>query len=131
MSVQDIQTTTIRRRGPIDDVAVDMGKRLRALRLKKDISQEGLAASLGVTFQQIQKYEKGIDRIHYGRLQRICKVLRVNWSYFLDPMDAAEIYTRDIFQNRTTIELVDAFNRITDSTARRALVTLAEKLASE
>src|SRR3989440_10421272 len=62
----------------------EVGRRVRARRLECRLSQTELADKLGVTFQQVQKYEKGVNRIGAGRLQRICEALEVNASFLLD-----------------------------------------------
>jgi len=61
-------------RGPLD---VEVGQRVRAIRLQKGLSQQKLADQLGITFQQVQRYEKGTDHIGAGRLQLIATILGV------------------------------------------------------
>jgi transcriptional regulator with XRE-family HTH domain len=63
-----------------------IGKRLRARRLERHMSQQELANRLGLTFQQVQKYEKGVNRIGSARLVQIAAILEVNTSYFLDDL---------------------------------------------
>src|SRR6516164_965266 len=63
---------------------VDVGRRIRAQRLVCRMSQTELANSLGVTFQQVQKYEKGVNRVGAGRLAKIADTLRVPISFFFD-----------------------------------------------
>jgi len=65
-----------------DPLDVEVGRKVRALRLNKNMSQERLAEALGLTFQQVQKYERGTNRISAGRLQRIAKILDVQTSIF-------------------------------------------------
>jgi DNA-binding XRE family transcriptional regulator len=60
-----------------DPLDIEVGRRVRALRLQEGLSQQNLADQLGVTFQQVQKYEKGADRIGTGRLQVIAAILAV------------------------------------------------------
>ena len=67
------------------DLAI--GNRLRARRLELGLSQERLGAELGLTFQQVQKYEKGTNRIASSRLVVLAKVLKVEPDYFLDGLD--------------------------------------------
>jgi transcriptional regulator with XRE-family HTH domain len=66
-----------------------IGSRLRARRLEMKLSQEELGTKLGVSFQQVQKYEKGVNRIGSARLVEIASVLDVNVSYFLDNLTKA------------------------------------------
>jgi transcriptional regulator with XRE-family HTH domain len=61
----------------LDSLDVEIGQRVRAFRLQKGLSQQKLADQLGVTFQQVQKYEKGANRIGVGRLQAIAAILGV------------------------------------------------------
>jgi transcriptional regulator with XRE-family HTH domain len=72
-------------RGPKspDTVDVEVGHLIRVQRLARDLSQSDLADKIGVTFQQVQKYEKGINRISMGRLTLVGRVLGVNVSYLL------------------------------------------------
>ena len=63
-----------RRSGPVD---IHIGERIRELRTKRGVSQEALGAALGVAFQQIQKYESGVNRISAGRLWLLCRELKV------------------------------------------------------
>ena len=79
------------------DIAV--GAKVRALRLACGISQEGLADKLGVTFQQVQKYEKGSNRLSASRLQMVAKVLNVPISHFFG-------------ETRTTSASATEFNEI-------------------
>src|ERR1041385_370523 len=68
-----------RRAGPED---VEIGRRIRALRLERGLSQSDLAKGIGLTFQQVQKYEKGTNRVSAGRLQKIADLLNVPITYF-------------------------------------------------
>lgn len=61
-----------------DSTDIEIGKRIRAHRNMKELSQADLAKALGVSFQQIQKYEKGVNRISAGRIDTICKCLGIN-----------------------------------------------------
>jgi transcriptional regulator with XRE-family HTH domain len=60
------------------EIDVDVGNRLRAYRLDRSMSQDAVANKLGVSFQQIQKYEKGVNRISVGRLIQFCELLKVD-----------------------------------------------------
>ena len=66
--------------GPRSMTKIDagIGPRIRAMRLDRDVSQQELGVALGISFQQIQKYEKGINRVTYGRLQQIAERLKTN-----------------------------------------------------
>ena len=72
-----------------DPTDIEVGRRVRALRLERGMSQERLAFALKLTFQQVQKYEKGTNRIGAGRLQRIADILEVPVStFFADPKNS-------------------------------------------
>jgi transcriptional regulator with XRE-family HTH domain len=71
-------------------VDIHVGLRIRAARLAAGLSQERLGTALGVTFQQIQKYEKGVNRVGAGRLSDIARVLSVPVSYFFQSGAADE-----------------------------------------
>ena len=66
------------------DADIEMGRRIRLRRQEKGISQRELAGHLGLTFQQLQKYEKGINRVGAARLQQIAEMLGVDISFFYD-----------------------------------------------
>src|SRR3954470_2616600 len=71
-----------------DSIDVEVGQRIRIQRLQSGLSQMTLAEKLGVTFQQVQKYEKGVNRVGAGRLTKIAKVLGVPVSSFFVADDA-------------------------------------------
>lgn len=108
------------------------------------ISQEKLGEQLGLTFQQIQKYEKGVNRIGASRLWELSRVLDVPVQYFYDEAaivngDAsappgvhegpADAYISDFLSSREGVELNRAFARIEDVRTRRALLELVRSLA--
>jgi transcriptional regulator with XRE-family HTH domain len=117
---------------------VEIGKRIRALRLERGLSQTELGNLLGVTFQQIQKYEKGANRVAAGRLQRVAEALEVPITFFYAGSPTAEhdnIETDSVdvglgfLETAGAVRLVRAFSRIQDPEMRRALVELTEKIA--
>ena len=73
---------------------VHVGRRMRMRRLMLQMSQEMFAAKLGVTFQQVQKYEKGVNRVSASRLQQACNVLQVPVQFFFDGLPKTETGTR-------------------------------------
>ena len=126
---------------PID---VLVGSRLRLRRAKLGISQARLGEALGLTFQQVQKYERGTNRISASRLYRLSKVLDVPIAFFFDPKvprQAPEIAGKtasdvsasesDPLSRPETIELVKAFWAIDNVAARHRLFELARVLAAE
>ena len=122
---------------PVD---IHVGARVRLRRIELGMSQEKLAAELGLTFQQVQKYERAANRISASRLYHIGKVLDVKVPFFYEGYsDAgslsgfaeppAEAFQSDLLQRRDTIELVNAFYAIDNPTLRRQLLDLAKGLA--
>jgi transcriptional regulator with XRE-family HTH domain len=109
----------------------DIGKRVREQRLAKGMSQMQLATHLGVTFQQIQKYENGMNRIGSGRLQRIAEALNVPVAHFFKSDGNSPALTPSPAED-LAIEgaerLLQAFRRIADNESRRALLQIAKYL---
>src|SRR5436309_12085891 len=75
-----------KRRAGAEDV--EIGRKIRALRLERGLSQSGLADGIDLTFQQVQKYEKGTNRVSAGRLQRIADILNTPVMFFYGGMGA-------------------------------------------
>jgi transcriptional regulator with XRE-family HTH domain len=125
-----------RSRDPRD---MEIAKRVRALRLQRGISQTELGSVLDVTFQQVQKYETGTNRISAGRLQQIAEVLDVPVTYFYAgvenhdevPTAPAADTEFDLLQSAHAIRLVRAYSRINDRGVRLKLLKLAECIAQE
>lgn len=126
-----------------DEVDAHVGRRLRRRRTALGISQEQLGRALGLTFQQIQKYEKGQNRIGAGRLYRIANVLSVQVQYFFEglgngsdapPSIASTMPEGEIKTFVASPEgraLSSGFVRIDDPTVRRRVIDLVSALASE
>jgi transcriptional regulator with XRE-family HTH domain len=121
--------TTRKRRADARDT--DIGKRVREQRLAKGMSQMQLATHLGVTFQQIQKYENGMNRIGSGRLQRIAEALNVPVAHFFksdgNSLAGAPSPAEDLAIEGAE-RLLQAFRRIADNESRRALLQIAKCL---
>jgi transcriptional regulator with XRE-family HTH domain len=114
-----------------------VGARLRMRRLMLDKSQEEIAKALGLTFQQVQKYEKGANRISASRLQHLCKILDVQVPFFFEGLpDMPEIDDESsalngVFATADGLALVTAYTRILDPKVRRAIVALVEQITAE
>jgi transcriptional regulator with XRE-family HTH domain len=122
-------------RGP-DTVDKLVGRNIRVLRLAKGLSQTELADALGVTFQQVQKYEKGINRVGSGRLLKISALLGVKITDFFEGTDRPhDTARRSVFdqlaQQPEAFRLVQSFSGINRPDIRRTLVRLIEQIASE
>jgi transcriptional regulator with XRE-family HTH domain len=131
---------------PID---VHVGRRVRLRRTLLGMTQERLGEALGLTFQQVQKYERGANRIGASRLYRLSEILDVPVSFFFDeinresakagaarpseaPMTAASTPEREgpTMMRRETLELVRAYYRITNPQVRRRLFELTKAIAN-
>ena len=126
---------------PID---VHVGSRVRLRRTMQGMSQEKLGEALGVTFQQVQKYEKGTNRIGASRMQQIAQALKVPIAFFFEDApqgalgraggmaeDGATSYVVDFLSTPEGIQLNRAFVRITNPAIRRRVIDMVRTLAEE
>jgi transcriptional regulator with XRE-family HTH domain len=117
-----------------DPQDMEVGRRIRARRLARDMSQTDLATQLGLTFQQVQKYEKGTNRVGAGRLKRIAEILDAPITYFYSMSDQPASKTADILgfvDNARTLRLIRAYSRIENPQLQHALLELVERIAGE
>ena len=121
-----------------DNRDAEVGRRVRSRRLECRLSQTELADRIGVTFQQVQKYEKGVNRIGAGRLQRIAEALEVPISFFFGAGANGTAPAREsgnaesifgFMQTSGSVRIVKAFHKIKSRKARQLLVEMAEELA--
>lgn len=126
---------------PID---IHVGSRIRLRRNMLGLSQEKLGENLGITFQQIQKYEKGTNRVGASRLQAISSILSVPVAFFFEnvPEQANQPSNSFAEENETTyvvdflhtsegVQLTRYFTKISDPKVRRKLIELVKTLANE
>jgi len=114
-----------------------VGARMRARRLMLGMTLEKLAEALGLTYQQVQKYEKGANRIGASRLQAIAQALQVPVSFFFEgapdgggeQRDAIPTYITDFVSTSDGLALAKAFQAIKRRELRRSIVALVEELA--
>ena len=119
-----------KRRAIAEDVAI--GVKPRALRRDRGLSQGDLGRVVGVTFQQLQKYEKGVNRISAGRLARIAVALGVPVTAFYEAAARRKSDQRFAYLNSAgAVHLVRAYAVIAERRPRAALVTLAKALAGD
>ena len=146
MDVKRIKSRGKMANGEPNPIDVYVGKRMRLRRQMLCLSQEKLAAALGLTFQQVQKYERGLNRMGASRLWDIAAVLNVPINYFFDGMDSqirrqspSQLYgagvpfsvnKSDPLFSMENIELVDALSKIKNPSALLALRDLISALAS-
>jgi transcriptional regulator with XRE-family HTH domain len=120
-----------------------VGSRVRMRRMMLNMSQEKLGEALGLTFQQVQKYEKGTNRIGASRLQQISAILQVPVSFFFEgapsvgtPIQGmseapSPTYISDFLATSDGLALTKSFMRIKDAKLRRRIVDLVEQIAGE
>jgi transcriptional regulator with XRE-family HTH domain len=134
------------RPSPID---VHVGSRIRLRRTLLGMSQEKLGEALGLTFQQVQKYERGVNRVGASRLFDLARVMDVPISFFFDDMpdavaaglgtrtpmnhamgfaEAQEGFGDDTMSRRETLELVRAYYRIQDASVRKRVFDLIKSM---
>jgi transcriptional regulator with XRE-family HTH domain len=137
--------TNVRKtKGTPDPVDVHVGQRLRVRRSLLGLSQEKLAESIGLTFQQIQKYERGMNRISAGRLYQFSKILDVPVTYFYDQFgggvkianigmadnDQEEFAAGDLMQNKETLDLLRAYYSIENQEMRKDIQKFVKSMAN-
>ncbi|KPB01924.1 helix-turn-helix domain-containing protein [Ahrensia marina] len=125
---------------PID---IHVGSRIRLRRTMLGMSQEKLGESLGITFQQIQKYEKGTNRVGASRLQNIAGILNVPVSFFFEDAPGSEAdlsggleetstgYVVNFLSSSEGLQLNRAFVNISDPKVRRRIIDLVKSLADD
>jgi transcriptional regulator with XRE-family HTH domain len=135
------------RGGKPNPVDIHVGSRVRLRRTLLGLSQEKLAGAIGLTFQQVQKYERGANRIGASRLFELSRVLDVPVSFFFDDMSpetaarrashaqgmsesAQAPFETDALAKRETLELVRAYYRITDPRVRKKVADLVKTMAA-
>lgn len=135
-------TSSVKKPNPID---IHVGSRLRLRRMMMGMSQEKLGEQLGLTFQQIQKYEKGTNRIGASRLYQLAQVLDIPVHFFFEELsfqetsmatpsfkDApSENFVLEFLSTREGLELNRAFVQITDPKVRRKVIDLVRALSDE
>lgn len=117
-----------------DPIDVRVGQRIRAYRLGKRMSQTNLGEKVGVTFQQIQKYESGANRLGSSRLKKVATILGVPVAALFGEDEGSPDETRadlltDLMSRPYAARLLQAFYGITDARKRIALLNLAENMA--
>ena len=128
---------SVKRPDPVD---VEVGHRIRIERLARGLSQTALANQLGVTFQQVQKYEKGVNRVGAGRLTKIAEVLGIDVSQFFGSKEIGEVggareggesSPLKLLTVSGAFRLLRAYGDIEDSNLRRAIVELVEQISTQ
>lgn len=142
----ELEPVNPRKPNPVD---VHVGGRVRLRRMLLGMSQEKLGEHLGLTFQQVQKYEKGANRIGASRLFELARILGVNVQFFFEDLpgignghsngeampgfaeSGEEDHLGEFLNSREGIELNRAFLRISDPKSRRAILDLVRSLSED
>ena len=110
---------------------IEMGKKIRLRRVEQHISQSELGEKLGVSFQQVQKYEKGVNRVVASRLQQIATALDVPVTFFYGgDGKAREVESLLFLDSAFSLRLLRAYSKIKDQTVQRQLVSLMEAITA-
>ncbi|MDG1859924.1 MAG: helix-turn-helix transcriptional regulator, partial [Emcibacteraceae bacterium] len=122
---------------------IHVGARVRLRRTLLGMSQEKLGKALGLTFQQVQKYERGANRIGSSRLFQLSRILDVPVSFFFDEMTTdttkkadgmaegnKQVFEVDKLSRRETLELVRAYYKITDPTVRKKIFEMVKAVGN-
>lgn len=132
-------------KGSPDKVDVHVGQRLRVRRSLLGMSQEKLAEAVGITFQQIQKYERGTNRVSAGRLFQFSKILDIPVSYFYEQLASEGAANQglsdngqegfggveDIMQKKETLDLVRVYYSIDDEDVRKEMIRFMKSMADK
>lgn len=123
------------------DLDAHIGRRIRTQRLVLKISQEELGKILGVSFQQIQKYEKGVNGLSAKRMQDVCQALNIPLAFLFDggpgeksagfAKAAQASFVDDFLASSEGVALMRAFTKIRSDKVRRNFVGLAETIAND
>lgn len=152
VAIPEVLAQTLKPESKPDPVDIHVGQRMRMRRTLVGMSQEKLGDAIGLTFQQIQKYERGTNRMGASRLYQMSQVLGVPVSYFFDDLprdlmdkgfkgmglaesgqhalDGTPSEGEDPLHRRETLELVRAYYRISDPKQRRKVFELVKSLGS-
>jgi len=150
MPRDDVQRIPAGRPGIPNPIDIHVGSRIRQRRIMKGMSQTNLGDALGLTFQQVQKYERGTNRVGASRLWDLSHVLDVPIMYFYEDMDASVIgnsprlragignvetpdvdFEPDPMSRRETLELARAYYRIADPVTRKKMFELVKAVARD
>ncbi|MEP3047151.1 MAG: helix-turn-helix transcriptional regulator [Roseibium sp.] len=127
------ENTQLKKPGSVD---LHVGGRIRLRRMMLGLSQQKLGETLGMSFQQVQKYEKGTNRIGAGRLYSLSLALKAPVSFFfegIEDMDTAEDATTlmDLMQSPDAVKLSMAFEKISDPDVRNNIIKLTQAIAKQ
>lgn len=128
--------------GRVDEIDKYVGARLRQKRVALGLSQQVLGDAVGVSIQQIQKYEKATNRVASGKLYQFAELLKESVTYFFDGIETAkkasnnfaegqeEFVDKDSVKEREVLSLVRSYNEITDAGVRKRILDLVKTLSA-
>jgi transcriptional regulator with XRE-family HTH domain len=131
---------------PENNIDIHLGKKLRQLRNIKGVSQDALAQESGITFQQVQKYEKGINRISASRLVDFAKILETDITYFFKDIvfdksdkkfsfaensENTNFAKEDILSSKETSTLLREYYKIKDQAKRKHIIEIIKAVGAE
>lgn len=126
------------KKGKPHDVDIHVGSRVRLRRSALGLSQDQLGAAIGLSFQQVQKYERGANRIGASRLYEMSKVLHTPISFFFENFgeqglaeEGGSTYQADPVMKREALELMRAYHQILDPKERKKVLKLVQALAED
>ena len=114
-------------KGTADEIDKHVGLRIRNRRVLMGLSQEKLADAVGVTFQQVQKYERGTNRVSASRLYTFSKILGVKIDFFYSGLEHEETQTEipeNVLTDKETLNLIRAYYAVRDKLKRRKLMSM-------
>jgi transcriptional regulator with XRE-family HTH domain len=132
----DLRNKTVAKK-QVNPIDIQVGNRVRIRRMLIGMSQEKLGDMLGLTFQQVQKYEKGVNRIGAGRLFEVARILNVPVDFFYEGVSAAGQVESDgapvmeFVSSGEGLQLALAFMKIKDIKVRKRMLDLVKSLAEE
>jgi transcriptional regulator with XRE-family HTH domain len=131
---------------PENNIDIQLGKKLRQLRNIKGVSQDALAQESGITFQQVQKYEKGVNRISASRLVDFAKILETDISFFFKDIvggksdkkysfaensENSDFAKEDIMTSKETSTLLREYYKIKDQAKRKHIIEIIKSVGTE
>ncbi|HCQ71261.1 MAG: transcriptional regulator [Alphaproteobacteria bacterium] len=141
------KATVKKTKGLPDKIDVHVGNRLRVRRTLLGLSQEKLAGAIGLTFQQVQKYERGLNRISAGRLYQFSRILDIPVSYFYENINQSNSSnlglsdndqdnfhydgSEDLMENKETIDLLRAYYSIQDTNMRKDILKFIKSMSQK
>ena len=115
----------------VGEYDIELGKRIRLRRIEQKLSQSDLAEKLGVSFQQVQKYEKGVNRVGASRLQMVATALKVPVTFFFDgDGKSREVDSLLFLDSAFSLRLLRAYASVKNQAVQRQFVSLLESIAA-